>query len=95
MRFVLILPITYIVVAVVLVVGFGRVGHGRGIDIFYYLSLPSGAISDVIGNGDWALLFYFIAGVVQYLLLGYVIDLALRRKRAKDVSAGKVRKNPS
>jgi hypothetical protein len=51
--------------------------------MFYYRSLPSGAFSNVVESAEWALLSCFVAGLVQYSLLGYVIDLFLGRMRGR------------
>lgn len=87
LKFRFVLPIIYAFVSAVLVVGFGKVGHGEGGEIFYYLSLPSGAISNIVDkslrSGEAALLSCFVAGLFQYGLLGYLIDLWLRRRAPK------------
>ncbi len=78
-------PILYVIVSAVSVIGFGRVGHGRGTEVFFYVSLPSGAISLVVEkslrSGEWAVLSCFLAGVIQYFVVGYLFDLWLARKR--------------
>ena len=79
------LPILYVVVSAVSVIGFGRVGHGRGTEVFYYVSLPSGAISLLVEkslrSGEWAVISCFLAGLIQYFVVGYLFDLWLGRKR--------------
>jgi hypothetical protein len=79
------LPILYIIVSAVSVIGFGRVGHGRGTEVFYYVSLPSGAISLIVEkslrSGEWAVISCFLAGLIQYFVVGYLFDLWLGRKR--------------
>lgn len=88
MRLRFVLPILYSVAALVLVVGFGGVGHGKGIELFYYLSLPSGAISTLVErtlqSGESEMVSCFLAGLIQYFLLGYLLDLWRGRKRDPD-----------
>lgn len=89
MRLRFVLPIVYSVAAFVLVVGFGGAGHGKGIEVFYYLSLPSGAISIVVErslrSGEFAMISCFLAGLIQYFLVGYLLDLWRGRKRDGDL----------
>ena len=72
MRLRFILPMTYVLLSVGMLVAFGNIGHGNGLELFYYISLPSGAISNVVErslrSGEWALLYCFVAGLIQYSL---------------------------
>jgi hypothetical protein len=74
----LILPLLYFIASAVSLVGFGRAGHGDGGEMFYYISLPSGAISLVVDkgfkSGEAAMLSCLLAGVLQYFLLVYLLD---------------------
>jgi hypothetical protein len=85
----LVLPLLYFIASAVLLVGFGRAGHGDGGEIFYYISLPSGAISRVVDesfkSGEAAMLSCLLAGLLQYFLLGYLLDFWLRRRRARNL----------
>jgi len=80
-----ILPILYLIVSAVSIIGFGGVGHGKGTEIFFYVSLPSGAISLVVEkslqSGEWAVLSCFLAGLIQYFTVGYLLDRWLGRKQ--------------
>jgi hypothetical protein len=79
------LPILYVIVSAVSVIALGRVGRGRGTEVFYYASLPSGAVSlpveKTLHSGEWAALSCFLAGLIQYFVVGYFFNLWVGRKR--------------
>lgn len=82
----LLLPILYAIVAAYLVLGPpGAAGHGQGGEVFFYLSLPIGLISilaqNVFKSGELAVLSCFLGGLVQYALIGYLIDRISRKTR--------------
>ena len=85
MRLTLVLPLAYSILSVVLVAAFGNIGHGRGIEIFYYLSLPAGFLSNLVEvmfrSGELALLSCFLAGLLQYTLVGYAFEIYRERRR--------------
>jgi hypothetical protein len=80
----LLLPATYIAASAVLLTVFGGAGHGRGMTAFYYLGLPLSYISllveDVFRSGELAMLSCLTGGVVQYFLLGLLLDRFIRAK---------------
>lgn len=84
LRLTWILPLLYLVLSIVLLVGFGNIGHGKGIEMFFYVSLPAGFLSNLVEvtfkSGELALMSCFLAGLTQYAVIGYLCD-AFRRKR--------------
>lgn len=76
-RFRWLLPGIYIIAAFTLVIGLGGVGHGWGIQAFYYLSLPAAVLAERNGMPVLATL---LLGLAQYILVGYAVDV-VRRKR--------------
>lgn len=73
------LPILYVIAAVFFVFGPpGGAGHGSGGEVFFYISLPVGLISLLVQNlsnsGEMAVLSCFLGGVIQYVLIGFLID---------------------
>jgi hypothetical protein len=73
------LPILYVIAAVFFVFEpLGAAGHGSGGEVFFYISLPLGFISlvvqDLTNSGEIAVLSCLIGGVIQYALLGFLID---------------------
>ena len=86
MRVRLWLPILYLVVAGYLVFGPpGGAGHGGGGEIFFYISLPAGFISlvveEVFHSGLSMVLSCALGGIIQYFVIGYVIDRFTARSR--------------
>jgi len=86
MKFRFVLPILYAVVAVYLLFGPpGAAGHGPGGEVFFYVSFPLGLISILAENmfksGELAVLSCFLAGVVQYALIGYLIDRMTKKRK--------------
>ena len=71
MKLTLWLPLIYVVGGFGLLFAFGGAGHGWGIEVFYYVSLPA---SLLIQGGKWAMLWVLLAGAAQYALIGYVVD---------------------
>ena len=85
----LLFPAGYIAASAVLLTVFGGAGHGWGITAFYYLGLPLSYISvfveDASRSGELAMLSCFTAGVVQYFILGLLLDRFIRAKyRSRD-----------
>ena len=80
------LPIIYGIVSLYLLLGPpGAAGHGPGGEVFFYISLPLGLISILAENmfksGELAVLSCFLAGVVQYALIGYLIDRMTKKRK--------------
>jgi hypothetical protein len=73
------LPILYVIASAFLLFGPpSGAGHGSGGEVFFYISLPAGLISLLVQNlftsGEMAVLSCFLGGVIQYTVMGYVID---------------------
>lgn len=87
MRLAWILPLLYLVLSIVLLLGFGNIGHGKGIEVFFYVSLPAGFVSNLVEatfrSGESALLSCFLAGLVQYAVIGYLFDAFRRRRKGR------------
>jgi len=82
------LPILYVIAAVFLVFGPpGGAGHWKGGEVFFYISLPAGLISLWVQNsfssGEMAVLSCFLGGVIQYALIGFLIDRLVTSPRTK------------
>lgn len=84
------LPGTYIVLMILLFLGHAQgAGHGKSLELTEYLMQPAcyvlslllGGIAP-IGNPLLAFLLCVLAGLVQYILLGYLIDIVLNRYRS-------------
>jgi hypothetical protein len=79
------LPIIYGIVAAFLIFALSGAGHGNGPELFFYVSLPSGAISLLIEkytkSAELPVLACFLAGLIQYSAIGYVIDRIKSRGR--------------
>lgn len=80
MRFRILLPLGYLICALALVFVFGGAGHGWGIQIFFYLSLP---VSLIIDASNAVVLWCLVFGAAQYALLGCLVDKFLPRKKTR------------
>lgn len=95
MRVRLWLPILYVIAAAYLVFGPpSGAGHGGGGEGFFYISLPAALISLPVQNlfksGEVAVLACFLSGVIQYAVIGHVIDrLITSPKKRASVKPGK------
>jgi hypothetical protein len=73
----------YLTASALLLSVFGGAGHGWGITAFYYLGLPLSYISIILGDafnsGEVAMLSCLLAGIVQYALLGYLVQVLVTR----------------
>ena len=88
MRVRLWLPILYAIAAGYLVFGPpGAAGHGGGGEVFFYISLPVGLVSLLVENlfksGELAVVSCFIGGLIQYLIIGYLVDRFIASKRIR------------
>jgi hypothetical protein len=82
------LPILYVIVAAYLVFGPpSGAGHGSGGEGFFYISLPAGLISLLVQNlfnsGEMAVLSCFLGGVIQYAVIGYLIDRLITSPKSR------------
>jgi hypothetical protein len=78
------LPTLYVIAAIFLVCGPpGGAGHGWGPEVAYYISMPSILFFVYVykEGGGLILLWMFLAGVLQYFLLGYLLEALIRRAR--------------
>ena len=87
MRLRFVFPLIYLVVGLVYLLALGSKRQGFGIDVFYYASLPTVLLFQFSGimafGGMSAMVATFVAGVVQYALVGYGID-RLRSRQDKN-----------
>ena len=71
LKFTFILPVCYLVGALFCILILGGAGHGKGIEYFFYISLP---FSFFVGNTAQPVLYAMVIGVFQYTLIGWLID---------------------
>jgi hypothetical protein len=82
------LPLVYVVVGVVFLVMLGSDRQGWGPDPFYYTSLPAVLLFQMTGaispHGASAMAATFAAGIIQYALVGFLLD-RFRESRRKQL----------
>jgi len=91
MKYRFLVPAIYVLLVllffVFLIIG---AGHGRSpFEFVFYLAFPAGLLLDLLpaswglGGGLLLLLLFMLAGLIQWALLGYLIDklVAWRRKK--------------
>ena len=84
MRFRILLPVVYTIVVLVLFLGHAQgAGHGRSLEAIPYISFPAFYLLElIVGMESMSeLLLGMLAGFAQYLILGYLIDIAIKRYR--------------
>jgi hypothetical protein len=83
-KFVLLLPIFYVVLSVCCLFTGNIVEGGNGWFMAVF-GLPACLIAALLGAGDsdYSLFIYLGAGAFQYVLLGYLIDRARARRTAR------------
>jgi hypothetical protein len=83
------LPLVYVVIGLFFLMMLGSSHQGWGNDPFYYASLPTVLLIQLTGaiepNSTAAMLATFAAGIVQYALVGYLLD-KLRESRKRQMS---------
>jgi len=85
--FTFLFPSIYIIAAAILSGPFGGAGHGWGVGAFLDISMPAGLIGFLVVSiipVEWLLVpIVFLAALVQYALLGYLLDRFLKSRRER------------
>ena len=71
------LPLVYFVAGMCLVFVFGGAGHGWGGEAFFYIGLPVSLLAE---NTKENVIWSFVFGIIQWGLVGYVIERLVKRK---------------
>lgn len=90
MLFRFLLPGLYILLVIALFLGHAQgAGHGQSLELINYVVLPAAYVSDFllsffpIGNIVVDLGSAILAGLIQYALLGYILDKVVARYRKR------------
>lgn len=72
-----VIPLVYFISSLGLLFLFGGAGHGWGIEAFYYVSLPAILL---VQKAEVVVLWGLFVGILQWGLVGYLIDRFIRRR---------------
>jgi hypothetical protein len=79
-RFTIVLPAIYLIVAAYFAAGcIWEIGHGTGCQNLYRAGIPTVFLFPK--NLSFGIVWAFAAGLAQYLLVGFVVDRFLDKKR--------------
>ncbi len=77
MKLKFLIPLVYLILSLGLLFLFGGAGHGWGIEAFYYVSLPAVLL---VQKTKMVVIWGLIVGILQWGMIGYLLDRFVRRR---------------